>query len=160
MTKEKNDDETEVERMVKTWRKVKADFYEKGLERIDATAKSLITLSSALITVGFSVIAAMVGYKVLESSAISLWLALLGFGFFMLSTILSVLVIFRRPIRIEQLALPPKISSEWERIREIKFRYLKSAYFVFGIGVIFLAMALFTPSAPTTTRASYVVDWV
>jgi hypothetical protein len=143
LTKEKTDDEAEVERMVNTWRKVKADFYEKGLDGIDATARSLITLSSALVTVGFSVIGAMVGYKVLESSVISLWLALCGFGFFMLSAILGVLVIFRRPIRIDQLALPREISSEWARIRSIKFRYLKSAYFVFGAGVVFVTIALF-----------------
>lgn len=143
MTKEKTDGEKEIERMVDTWQKVKADFYAQGLDRIDTTAKSLITLSSALITVGFSVIGAMVGSKILESSVISLWLALCGFGFFMLSTVLSVLVLFRRPIRIEQLALPPQISAEWERIRSTKFRYLKSAYFVFGLGVVFVTMALF-----------------
>jgi len=135
--------ETEEERMVKTWRKVKYGLYEKGLDNLDATAKSLVSLSSALITVGYSVIGAMVGYGVLESSTSSLWLALLGFGCFMMSTLLNILVIFRRPLKIEQLSEPPKISSEWDRIRGIKYRYLKLAYLFFGVGVIFVTIAIF-----------------
>jgi hypothetical protein len=132
----------EEKRMIDTWLKVKSALYEGGLDGIDDTAKSLVNLSSILITVGFSVIGAMVGSKILELSLFSLWLSLFGFGCFMVSTILGILVIFRRPFKIEQLSLPPEISSEWERIRSIKYRYLKWAYLFFGIGVIFEIIAM------------------
>jgi hypothetical protein len=137
-----NDEEKEEERMIKTWQKVKDSLYEGALDRLDDTAKSLISLSSILITVGFTVIGAMVGYEILKPSYISLWLSLFGFGCFMVCTVLGVLVIFRRPFRIEQLASPAKISSEWERIRSIKYRYMKLAYFLFSVGVIFQIIAM------------------
>jgi len=137
-----DNDKEEEKRMMKTWQKVKDSLYEKTLDNLDDTAKSLISLSSILITVGFSVIGAMVGYEILKPSYISLWLSLFGFGCFMVSTILGVLVIFRRPFRIEQLALPAEISSEWERIRSIKHRYIKWAYFFFSFGVIFQIIAM------------------
>jgi len=140
--KERTNEEKEEERMIKTWKKVKDSLYEGGLDRLDDTAKSLVRLTSILITVGFSVIGTMVGYEILKPSYISLWLSLLGFGCFMFSTILGVLVIFRRPFRFEQLALPPKISSEWERIRSIKYGYMKWAYFFFSVGVIFEIIAM------------------
>ena len=139
---EKERTNEEEDRMIGTWEKIKDDLYAGGLDRLDDTAKSLIRLTSILITVGFSVIGTMVGYKILKLSYISLWLSLLGFVFFMFSTILGVLVIFRRPFRFEQLALPPKISSEWERIRSTKYWYMKWAYFFLSVGVIFEIIAM------------------
>lgn len=137
-----DDEKKEEERMVKTWQKVKDSLFEGALDRLDDTAKSLISLSSILITVGFSVIGAMVGYKILKPSYISLWFSLLGFGCFMVCTVLGVLVIFRRPIRIEQLSSSAEISSEWERIRSIKYKYMKWAYLFFSAGVIFQIIAM------------------
>lgn len=137
-----SDEEKEEERMIKTWQKVKDSLYEGALDRLDDTAKSLVGLSSILITVGFSVIGAMVGYEILKPSCISLWLSLFGFGCFMVCTLLGVMVIFRRPFRIEQLASAPEISSEWEQIRSVKYRYMKWAYFFFSAGVIFQIIAM------------------
>jgi hypothetical protein len=144
MTEKPTTNLTEEELMVTTWRKFKTDLYEKGHDKLDANAKSLVTLSSALITVGFTVIGAMVGNEILTASAISLWIALLGFGCFMVSTISNILVIFRRPTGITQLSKPPVISAEWDRIRAIKYRYLKIAYSFFGLGVILVTISLFS----------------
>ncbi len=139
----KSNKETEEDRMAKMWCKVKSDLYEKGLDDLDATAKSLVTLSSALITVGFTVIGGLVGTNLLNMSIESLWIALLGFGFFMVSTLLNILVIFRWPLKIEQLAEAFDISSAWVRIRDKKYQYLKWAYLSFGVGVIFVTIAIF-----------------
>lgn len=139
MTKAEKD---EIREMVKTWREVKADLYKKGLDRLDDTANSLVKLSSVLITVGFTVIGTMVGYEILKLSYTSLWLSLFGFGCFMVSTVLGVLVIFRRPFRIGQDALPRYISAEWDRIRSTKYSYMKWAYILFGVGIVFEIIAM------------------
>jgi hypothetical protein len=133
----------EEKEMVKTWRKVKNELYQGGLARLDDTAKSLITLSSSLITVGFSVLAGLIGNKILKASSPPLWLAFFGFFCFMLATLSAVVVLFRRQFKIEQLSPPPEISSEWERIQSIKGAYLKWAYFFFTAGVILEILAIF-----------------
>ena len=136
--------ETEAQRMANMWVKVKSDLYEKGLDNLDATAKSLVGLSSALVTVGFTVIGGMVGSSLLDISLQALWIASLGFIFFMLSTILSILVIFRWKFNIHQLAEAYEITSEWARIRDLKFQFLKWAYVFFGIGVIIVTFSIFS----------------
>lgn len=134
----------EEKRMMKTWMEIKDKLYEKSLESLDETAKSLVSLSSILITIGFGVIATLHQAEVLKASSYSIWFSLFGFGGFMVSTILGILVIFRRPFKFEMLALPHEISSEWARIRTIKQKFLKRAYLSFGIGVVseIIAMVL------------------
>jgi len=134
----------EEERMMKTWLKVKDKLYENSLDGLDETAKSLVSLSSILITVGFGVIGALHSAEVLKVSSSSILVSLFGFGCFMTSAVLGILVIFRRPFKFEMLALPHEISSEWARIRTIKYKFLKGAYLFFGIGVVseIIAMVL------------------
>lgn len=141
--KERNSDEEE-RRMAETWKKVKDALYAEGLDRLDETAKSLVSLSSVLITIGFSVTSAMVSSKILQISHVSLWFSFSGFFCFMLSTISGVLVIFRRPFRIEQLSTPPEISSEWEHIQSVKYRCVKWAYIFFIAGVVLEIVAIFS----------------
>ena len=143
-TLKESEKETEAQRMAKMWVKVKSDLYEKGMDNLESTAKSLVGLSSALITVGFTVIGGMVGSNLLDLSVEALWIASLGFIFFMLSTILSILVIFRWQFNIHQLAEAYEISSEWVRIRDLKFQFLKWAYIFFGIGVIIVTISIFS----------------
>jgi hypothetical protein len=133
----------EEKRMMETWHKVKDELYQGGLVRLDDTARSLITLSSSLITVGFTVLAGLIGNEILKSSSPPLWLAFSGFFCFMLATVSAVAVLFRRQFKIEQLSPPPQISSEWERIQSIKNAYLKWAYFFFTAGVILEILAIF-----------------
>jgi hypothetical protein len=133
----------EEKRMVETWHKVKDELYQGGLVRLDDTAKSLITLSSSLITVGFSVLVGLVGNKILKASSPPLWLAFSGFFCFMLATVSAVAVLFRRQFKIEQLSPPPEISTEWERIQTTKNMWLKLAYIFFTVGVMFEILAIF-----------------
>jgi hypothetical protein len=129
-------------RMEKVWGKVKESLYQEGLDKLDETAKSLVTLSSALITIGFSVTAAMVNAKILQVSHVSLWFSFSGFFCFMLSTISCVLIIFRRPFRIGQLALPLDISSAWENSRSTKYWFMKWAYAFFFVGTVLEIVAI------------------
>jgi hypothetical protein len=137
----------EIKRMVATWHKVKDELYQGGLARLDDTAKSLITLSSSLITVGFTVSAGLVGNKLLKASSPPLWFAFLGFLFFMLATISAVAVLFKRRFMIIQTSLPADISGEWERIQTLKNNWLKVAYIFFTIGVICEILAIFLLTA-------------
>ena len=129
-------DAKEVEHMVKIWEKIKDSVYEGGLDKLDETAKSLMTLSSALITVGFTVTAALVNAKILQVSHVSLWLSFSGFFCFMLSTISSALVLFRRPFNIVQISEAPAISDAWHKISSTKYKFMKWAYVFFIVGII------------------------
>jgi hypothetical protein len=138
----KESDAKEVEHMVRVWQKIKDSVYEEGLNKLDETAKSLVTLSSALITVGFTVTAALVNAKILQVSHVSLWLSFSGFFCFMLCTISSALVIFRRPFNIDQLSKGPSISTAWGEISSTKSRFMRWAYVFFIVGIILEIVAI------------------
>lgn len=139
-----DDKKPEIDRMQETWIKIKDDLYAKGLDRLDDTAKSMITLSSALITLGFTVTSAIVGAKILQGSYVPLWFSFSGFFFLMLSTISAVLVVYRRPSEIVQDSLPPAISTAWKNSLDYKYRCMKAAYFCFLVGVILEIVAIFS----------------
>jgi hypothetical protein len=138
----KEPDAKEVEHMVKVWEKIKDSIYEGGLDKLDETAKSLMTLSSALITVGFTVTAALVNAKILQVSHVSLWLSFSGFFCFMLSTISSALVLFRRPFNIVQISEAPAISDAWHKVSSTKYKFMKWAYVFFIVGIILEIVAI------------------
>jgi len=135
-------DAKEVEHMVRVWEKIKDSVYEGGLDKMDETARALVTLSSALITVGFTVTAALVNAKILQVSHASLWLSFSGFFCFMLSTISSTLVVYRRPFDIVQISEAPAISKAWHKISSTKYRFMKWAYIFFIAGIILEIVAI------------------